>query len=454
MQSLPTIHDQNHWNRQSFQSVQSSIRNEHNTFLLVQKLSYIGQSIFSGDFNDIGSAFFKTAALPLAQWMGSKELEEAVSTSLETMAFVQNPLSWIAGKTINKGADIFSSTLASQVADQEFKDAIHILSSEAATSLSNCVHRELGKKQKRMREEWDEFSNKKRKLGVEQREEVPLVANQPVVTKEPHTALQADTKINESTFYTLLINAKDVVKINSSTALKCEKNESGFVRINIPMDPSQTPSNITKLRLNFWSPDAGVTTQPETIHNHPNYFESYVIRGGYTHELFASDEKDGSVYDRYIIREEGGVKSREYTGKYRLQSINQESVSPGDIVAFPTPLIHRVESTQERTLTLNAVLPDNDNPKQFSVFVTEGSSSDEVKIRRENLEDDMCQQVREEIVEYIDEFLQNRNANSIINVQDQTPSNKTAQAIQMDKVETIPFSTFVNNLFSHSLVDF
>ena len=71
--------------------------------------------------------------------------------------------------------------------------------------------------------------------------------------------------------------------------LACEKNESGFVRMSVPItDELMTPSfkNIKKIRVNYWTPEAGVVLNPESIHTHPHYFESFIIKGGYRDEGF------------------------------------------------------------------------------------------------------------------------------------------------------------------------
>ena len=67
--------------------------------------------------------------------------------------------------------------------------------------------------------------------------------------------------------------------------MACHKNESGFIRINIPVDNSLS-NKIEKLRLNYWNPEAGLEILPESIHTHPRYFESFIIQGGYKHELY------------------------------------------------------------------------------------------------------------------------------------------------------------------------
>ncbi len=221
----------------------------------------------------------------------------------------------------------------------------------------------------------------------------------PLRSLQPHTALPEKTKVSAGRYQSFLKNIANLLVGNNE--LICEKNESGFLRINIKIelisDANSGIAKIKKLRLHFWPKQEcqQVEAQPETIHSHPIYFESYVINGGYTHELFAIGDVNDALYTRHVLIEDDVGKKYNFTDKpYRLKTVNIETVKPGNIVAFPHALIHRVlGATQEETLTLNAVIESEADRQQFSVFVSEGNGPGAVKTTRENLGEEECKSV-------------------------------------------------------------
>lgn len=83
----------------------------------------------------------------------------------------------------------------------------------------------------------------------------------------------------------------------------CQKNESGFVRINIPVlkEFKNIFPTVRKIRLNYWTPESEVIINPESIHNHPSYFESLIIKGGYTHQIYRFGDNKDAPYDLYTL---------------------------------------------------------------------------------------------------------------------------------------------------------
>jgi len=109
----------------------------------------------------------------------------------------------------------------------------------------------------------------------------------PMVTY--NTSLQI-SKIKPQQFRALARDAQDFLQENLER-LGAQENESGFVRINIPMSAAlkQEFEEIGKLRVNYWSPDAGLAILPESLHTHPQYFESYIDSINSLYLMFFSD---------------------------------------------------------------------------------------------------------------------------------------------------------------------
>lgn len=209
------------------------------------------------------------------------------------------------------------------------------------------------------------------------------------VPKMPMAFFSTSSKISrfsESQFKELAQYAHGFLKDNSHQ-ISCQKNESGFVRINVPMAPSMQSKfkDISKIRLNFWSPESGASIVPESIHTHPGYFESLIVRGGYSHEVFEIGQRNDEKYDLYRLYKEIGNKSFAYIDQVHLKSIKEESVKQGDIVVFPLDLIHRVLQTSPKTLSLNIIWKDEPHSIQnsYDVFLTKNGSLSDIKTQRE-----------------------------------------------------------------------
>ncbi len=62
-------------------------------------------------------------------------------------------------------------------------------------------------------------------------------------------------RINHSQFKELIQHSKNYLKHNINN-LACQKNESGFIRINIPIsDESKIVPSLKKLRFNYRAPE-------------------------------------------------------------------------------------------------------------------------------------------------------------------------------------------------------
>lgn len=195
---------------------------------------------------------------------------------------------------------------------------------------------------------------------------------------------------------------------NNFTKIACQKNESGFIRINIPLTQEKEDEfkGIKKLRLNYWSPETQTPINVESIHTHPYYFESYLINGGYTHELYAEGDRGDQKYDLYKIIKEGGSRSFAFIGEALLKYKEKQKVSQDSIVIFPIDLIHRVLSTEPNTLSLNAVFDDEERDAIYNVYLTKKGSLDDIKVDREIIANQKSKPFIQEIITILNNVAQ------------------------------------------------
>ncbi|MFA6065670.1 MAG: hypothetical protein WC707_00635 [Candidatus Babeliaceae bacterium] len=183
--------------------------------------------------------------------------------------------------------------------------------------------------------------------------------------------------------------------------LACQKNESGFIRINIPI-LKQVRSKfcgIKKIRANYWTPNAGIVISPESIHTHPNYFESFIVKGGYNHEIYEPGNKKNSKYDLYRILKDGDSKSFVFIGDTSLQFVKNECVEQGAIKAFDKKMIHRVMNTMPETLSLNVVFNDNNEDQaSYNIYLTKHGKLGDVKTIRDLISNDKSKPFIHEII--------------------------------------------------------
>lgn len=189
--------------------------------------------------------------------------------------------------------------------------------------------------------------------------------------------------------------------------LACQKNESGFVRVNVPLTKNIKSQfdGIEKIRLNYWSPRTGIAIRPESIHTHPTYFESYLVKGGYTHATYANGDKDDMAYDLYRIFKDKGEKSFAFIGKSKLKFIKNESFEKNKIITFDKDLIHKVIYTKPETLTVNVIfdqMAQEDKDKDYyNVYLTKNGSLDDVKTTREMIPNDISKPLIYTMISYL-----------------------------------------------------
>jgi len=210
-------------------------------------------------------------------------------------------------------------------------------------------------------------------------------------------------QVKPTQFIDLARFAHGFLKKNAGSIV-VQENESGFVRFNLPA-PSKYRGLIEKLRLNYWSSMERQDVDPETIHNHPRYFESLIINGGYTHELFKDGTPQDTIYDKYRIFKQEGIKKKFlFMSQAALKFEKSETTKKGDIVRIPTPVIHRVLQTQPGTLSLNVVFKDVLDT-HYDLYVSEKGSVDSVKTQRSFLSDQESSEATSEAIKLLDKFI-------------------------------------------------
>lgn len=136
--------------------------------------------------------------------------------------------------------------------------------------------------------------------------------------------------------------------VKNKDSIVPEKNESGFYRINLDA-PAFLSKNlgVEKLRLHYWPVDDSNTIKKESIHNHPKYFESFIINGGYKHSIYSMHTEPSAAKTKKfnlfrINKQEANTKNFDNLGTTFISKDKNEIVKEGKIIVMPTDVIHRV----------------------------------------------------------------------------------------------------------------
>ncbi|MCL5875411.1 MAG: hypothetical protein M1114_02995 [Candidatus Dependentiae bacterium] len=209
------------------------------------------------------------------------------------------------------------------------------------------------------------------------------------------------SKLNQADFEKLAIYTRTFLQENLDY-LEAQENESGFVRINIPISSALKTEfeEISKLRINYWSPDVNVQIQPESLHTHPQYFESYIVNGGYTHDIYEHGNMEDAAYDSYHIFKQEDARSFEFFGESRLRFLKRESVEKGSIVLFNRDLIHKVVSSVPHALSLNVVFNGSDQKDVgfYDIHLTKNGTLNDIKTTRKLLTDEESKYIVKSII--------------------------------------------------------
>lgn len=205
-------------------------------------------------------------------------------------------------------------------------------------------------------------------------------------------------------FNRLIVYAYDVLRILSTDQIKFEKNPSGFLRYRLQV-PADMSGEIETIRLHYWPIDFSINVV-EAQHTHPNYFESMMLKGNYTHRVFVKNES-GLPFKVYrMIKNSQAERNIIYLGKTKLEHDRDETVTAGNIVKFPRTLIHQVLKTEPDTLTINCVYKNREE-NFFDVF-TPTSKFVDPQTEREILDSETAEPVLMRIQEILNDFIEAR----------------------------------------------
>jgi len=167
---------------------------------------------------------------------------------------------------------------------------------------------------------------------------------------------------------------------NDDNDVYYEINESGFIRVSFPAPPHLKEFS-ARIRLNYWprSVNKHMLSEAESIHTHPQYFESIVISGSYTHDVYQLVSM-GTKFQNYIKnKKENSV--RQYQDVY-LNKVKRETITQGTVLGMPRSTIHKVVAASPKTLTINVVYPKVEEDLKFNIFLSkEGKPSDIKNVR-------------------------------------------------------------------------
>lgn len=199
---------------------------------------------------------------------------------------------------------------------------------------------------------------------------------------------------------------------NESSKLTLEKNPTGFIRIRLPV-PQEFACKIETIRLNYWLPEIKFPVV-EAPHNHPRYFESMIIKGGYTHHLYkkntSNDTLKKTVHLASRIFKSNYLDRRNIfsIGEINLVSIGKVEVKAGARIAFPRNMIHQVLTTEKGTMSINCVFKNEENRNYYDVFMPNESSQDP-QVDRDALMSDECHQILLTMKTILEEWIRSKD---------------------------------------------
>lgn len=206
-------------------------------------------------------------------------------------------------------------------------------------------------------------------------------------------------------YHTLAKYAYDYLLQLPKESLTMAKNPTGFIRIHLPV-PESWSGKLEALRLNYWAPGIPIETV-EAAHNHPRYFESLIIKGGYRHRLFRETSKSDLALHYRSHRMIKGTDSERNIfcmGGLYIQDMGEVDVQEPSIVSFPKTLIHQVTSAKTGTLTLNCVFNGNESISSFDVFLPVKDSAEPL-VERESVIGEDSNRILQEILTILRDYV-------------------------------------------------
>lgn len=214
---------------------------------------------------------------------------------------------------------------------------------------------------------------------------------------------QTISKISNSEYQDMLKKTYTFLDQNKED-LTFEKNDSGFVRLNLPSDISTNPE-ISKLRVNYWPSDQEEAANPERLHSHPKAFESYILHGGYTHEICTEDETGTDVQNKYQITKFSKKDMKfDFIKTVKLECNHTETKVKNDKNFVDELIIHRIISSQPKTLTFNAVLKgaQDSETTSYNVYRSLEDGAANVNTQRNMETPEKSRLLALEIMQYLD----------------------------------------------------
>lgn len=211
--------------------------------------------------------------------------------------------------------------------------------------------------------------------------------------------------VSRQAFQALIMHARDHLEKLPVESLVMAKNPTGFIRIHLPI-PEQWKERLESLRLNYWAPGIAIETV-EAVHNHPRYFESLIIEGGYRHNLYRETPKSASTLAYRVHRMFKGSDSERNIfsmGAIQLTHLGEVAVPEKTIVTFPKSLMHQVTLAKTGTLTLNCVFKGTEQLSCFDVFLPEQDPAEPI-VERESVINKESNRIRQEIVALLNKNL-------------------------------------------------
>lgn len=170
---------------------------------------------------------------------------------------------------------------------------------------------------------------------------------------------------------------------NDENDVTYEVNESGFIRVSFP-PPARFQEFSARVRLNYWPKklDNQALEIAESVHTHPQYFESVIVQGGYTHVIYQISDV-GAPF-RTFLRDKVKKNAVEQQPVY-LEVVKTETLQAGDILGMPTSAIHKVIRALPGTLSINVVYPKTEHNPTFKVFLSKSGKKSDVKTERQRV---------------------------------------------------------------------
>ncbi len=187
--------------------------------------------------------------------------------------------------------------------------------------------------------------------------------------------------------------------------LTVSRNPSGFLRLNNDLigaikDPQilKVIPDAAELRLNFWPGDLyeslGARLEPETRHSHPRGFCSFIVHGGYKHNIYlhSNNPKDPG-FTEVVGTVQPVSKIKSFKKKETLQHLEhilkeEVTATPEGYAYFPVRMIHEVASRMNApvrkddhgTLSINIVFKTHKSAPvaNYSIFMEREESLVEV----------------------------------------------------------------------------